>query len=92
MTDMELTSRQIKMMKHSIGVNIINGKIQNVKNNVYEVYRNYYSAAKQISEWEKLVTNGLATATPDVGDGIIYRLTDKGADKLSEILETKIIL
>ncbi len=46
LTDMELTltPRQIKMMKHAIGLDTSNGKVQKNKD-VYEAYRNYYSAS-----------------------------------------------
>lgn len=41
LTDMELTltPRQIKMMKHAIGLDTSNGKVQKNKD-VYEAYRN----------------------------------------------------
>lgn len=91
LTDMELTPRQIKMMKHAIGLDISNGKIQK-NNNVYEAYRNYYSASKPIPEWQRLVGNKLATATSDSDGDIVYRLTDDGAKVLSEIFEITIIL
>lgn len=91
LTDMELSPRQIKMMKHAIGLDTSNGKVQKAKN-VYEAYRNYYSASKPIPEWQRLVAEKLATATPDSDGGIVYRLTDEGANVLSEIFEITIIL
>lgn len=91
LTDMELSPRQIKMMKHAIGLDISKGKVQKDKN-VYEAYRNYYSASKPIPEWQRLVTEKLASATPDSDGGIVYRLTDEGANVLSEIFEITIIL
>lgn len=91
LTDMELTPRQIKMMKHAIGLDTSNGKVQKNKNG-YEAYRNYYSASKPIPEWQRLVAEKLATATPDSDGGIVYRLTDEGANVLSEIFEIKITL
>lgn len=91
LTDMELTPRQIKMMKHAIGLDTSNGKVQKNKD-VYEAYRNYYSASKPVPEWKRLVAEKLATATPDSNGGIVYRLTDEGANVLSEIFEIKITL
>lgn len=93
LTDMELTltPQQIKMMKHAIGLDTSNGKVQKNKD-VYEAYRNYYSASKPIPEWQRLVAEKLATATPDSDGGIVYRLTDEGANVLSEIFEIKITL
>ncbi len=44
-----------------------------------------------MAEWKRLVTDGLATATPDK-DMILYQVTEKGASVLSDILETKITL
>mgnify|MGYP001043187686 FL=1 len=93
LTDMELTltPRQIKMMKHAIGLDTSNGKVQKNKG-VFEAYRNYYSASKPVPEWQRLVAEKLATATPDSDGGIVYRMTDEGANVLSEIFEIKITL
>lgn len=91
LTDMEFTPRQLKMMKHAIGLDTSNGKVQKAKN-VYEAYRNIYSASKPIPEWQRLVADKLATATPDSDGGVVYRLTDEGANVLSEIFEITIIL
>lgn len=89
---MELTPRQIKMMKHAIGFSCPNGKPKNWKpSDGYEAFRNRYYADRNMPEWERLVVDGLATAKPD-NDMILYRLTEKGADVLSEILETQITL
>lgn len=92
MTDTELTPRQIKMMKHALGIDYAQGRKFTCKpGECYEAFRNYYSAGKAISEWERLVKDGLATAEPDDG-GFIYRVTEKGASALSEIFDTKITL
>ncbi len=89
---MELTPRQIKMMKHAIGFSCPNGRPDRWKpSDGYEAYRNRYVANKKMPEWERLVTDGLATATPDK-DMILYQVTEKGASVLSDILETKITL
>lgn len=96
LTDMEfeLTPRQIKMMKHAIGMNNPKGKPYNYNRKSedgYEAYRNRYYSEKN-RDWERLVENGLATASPDSNGLTIYRITEDGANVLSEILDIKIIL
>ncbi len=89
---MELTPRQIKMMKHAIGFTNPNGRRDNWKpSDGYEAFRNRYYADKKMPEWERLVADGLAISKTD-NDMILYQVTEKGASVLSDILETKITL
>lgn len=85
---MELTPRQIKMMKHAIGFSN-----QKNHNGSYDAYRNYYDVGKsQTQEWERLVSDGLAASSQDNYGNIIYRVSEKGASVLSGILEINITL
>lgn len=48
--------------------------------------------ASQYRNGKGLWLKKLATATPDSDGGIVYRLTDEGANVLSEVFEIKITL
>ncbi|KEA54638.1 hypothetical protein DT73_00295 [Mangrovibacter sp. MFB070] len=67
-------STGIELMQHALGINERNR----------EPYRNYFLAGDghaDNSQWQELVTEGLATSRPSpdfCGGGVLYHVTDKG--------------
>ncbi|MEN3755150.1 hypothetical protein ABC733_28380 [Mangrovibacter sp. SLW1] len=67
-------STGIELMQHALGINERNR----------EPYRNYFLAGDghaDNSQWQGLVTEGLATSRPSpdfCGGGVLYHVTDKG--------------
>ena len=89
MEKIKLSLNQIEVMKHAIGLD--NSRVK-IKRSKYEAYRNYYTASKEISEWEELVSLGLAikykAANPN--DYICYSVSENGFKLLSQIFSAKI--
>lgn len=60
----------------------------------YEEYRNYFSTAETCSDfpiWENMCLDGLAECISSKGDGVSYRVTDKGKKKLEEYFDVTIV-
>lgn len=84
MSQISVTSEQIKLMKHSIGF-----EPSKVKRMKYEAYRNYFCAGQEMSEFEDLISKELAVKDTRQGK-IYYFVTEKGIDFLTEITGIKI--
>lgn len=82
--DISLTIEQIENLKHTIGF-----KIDKVENGVYYAYRNFFGVGKNIPSWDDLVVKEIAGRTTKF-DEVVYYVTDKGFELLSEILGVEI--
>lgn len=82
----EITPHMIGLMQHAIGF-----ERSNVKRGIYRAYRNYFTSAVPLEEWEKLVELGLAnvdrTTPKSVG---VYWLTKAGYVVLEAITDVDI--
>lgn len=85
----KLSTEEIKLMQHAIG---LSNPYKRIKNGIYRAYRNHYVASAKSTEWVDLVAAGLATKHEDIlcEMNVVYRLTAKGIKVLSEIMNIKI--
>ncbi len=80
-----VTKYWIDLMKHAIGY-----RPEKVKSGRYVAYRNYFATNAELPDWENMVQAGLAVKVHQSRE-IVYHLSDKGFEFLSDILGIQIL-
>ena len=76
--DFRLKDKHYQRMEHCIGLDRAN-----VKDNLYEAYRNSVVYNECVAEWEDLVRNGYAKRSGEIGHSIFYSVTRKGFETIA---------
>lgn len=88
----QITSNQIKLMKHCIGFS--GSKVTGIKHRKMETYRNYFITSNDDKELDSLVEQGLMIKRRieyAYGENPhVYSVSEEGFEFLSEITEIKI--
>ena len=89
--DLDISSEQIKYMKHAIGFNPVK-----VKNDKYFAWRNYFTTSDNDENWDMLVIQGLAIKNDfKLGGGPnpqVYQVSKKGFKFMEDVLNIRIIV